>query len=327
MWLLRLLLQTADRSCANSAMVPQLLICGVLLGSVLSADILAVFPHTGKSHFDAFQPLMSALVTRGHNLTVISFFPQERPVVNYTDISLGGVAPVFVNLLKFSHLEGIDPFKDFMVITEMGVRNCKPILTSSRVQDLLSSSKTFDLLFIEMFNTNCFLMFVERYKVPYIGMSSSSLFPTMFSRLGSFDNPSYFPNLFFPFVSKMSLLERVINTGGTIGMRAVRTFLHSAREHAGAGLALGRQILLEGIANNITLALVSSHFTVKGSTPLTPAVVEVGGLHIQAPKQLSQASAYLRHSFHFCTEFTQSNSTLRYQKHLPNKTRNYIQLL
>lgn len=259
-----------------------------LVGFAHSANILAVLPHTGRSHFDVFEPLMLALAAKGHRLTVISFFPQKARKANYTDVSIAGVMPIFVNALKFESLEGMDPFTDFLTITGMGVQSCEPILSSSPVQNLINSSQTFDLIFIEMFTTDCFLAFVERYRVPYIGISSSSFFPTVFPRLGGFDNPSYFPNLFLPFASSMSFSQRVINTVGTALMRASRTFLHSAREHEVVRRTTGLQIDLEQIARNMSLVFVNSHFSVQGSRPLVPAAVEIGGIHIHAAKPLPQ---------------------------------------
>lgn len=54
----------------------QLLISFVLLatyiGGINGENILAVMPLPARSHFKSFQPLLEELVTRGHNLTLIS---------------------------------------------------------------------------------------------------------------------------------------------------------------------------------------------------------------------------------------------------------------
>jgi len=39
-----------------------------------------------KSHVRGFQPLFQELANRGHNVTVVSSFPLDHPVANYTDI-------------------------------------------------------------------------------------------------------------------------------------------------------------------------------------------------------------------------------------------------
>lgn len=40
------------------------------------------------------------------------------------------------------------------------------------------------------------------------------------------------------------------------------------------------------LANNITLLLVNQHFSISGSRPLSPQVIEIGGIHIRVEKEL-----------------------------------------
>jgi len=51
-----------------------------------AANILVFMPLPIKSHFRGFQPLFEELAHRGHNVTVASSFPLDRPIVNYTDV-------------------------------------------------------------------------------------------------------------------------------------------------------------------------------------------------------------------------------------------------
>lgn len=53
---------------------------------MLCANILVFMPMPIKSHFRGFQPLFEELSHRGHNVTVVSSFPLDHPVDNYTDI-------------------------------------------------------------------------------------------------------------------------------------------------------------------------------------------------------------------------------------------------
>lgn len=133
--------------------VPVLICC--LVNSALSVDILAVFPHTGKSHFDVFEPLVLALADRGHRLTVVSFFPQKFYVPNYTDISLVGLAPLRINQVKFEDVSS--GFSDFTYMFETSVRMCEKILQFPPVQKLVEGNAKFDLVILEMFNSDCFL--------------------------------------------------------------------------------------------------------------------------------------------------------------------------
>lgn len=50
--------------------------------------ILGLFPIPVASHFTFIHPVMRGLAEAGHNVTVISYFPDPKPLANYTDITL-----------------------------------------------------------------------------------------------------------------------------------------------------------------------------------------------------------------------------------------------
>lgn len=52
--------------------------------------ILGLFPHPGISHFHFFHPIMRGLAERGHDVTVVSHFPDKSPPIGYRDVPLTG---------------------------------------------------------------------------------------------------------------------------------------------------------------------------------------------------------------------------------------------
>lgn len=56
--------------------------------------ILGLFPHPGVSHFNAFQPILKGLADAGHEITVISHFPEKNPPANYKDMPLDFLSPL-----------------------------------------------------------------------------------------------------------------------------------------------------------------------------------------------------------------------------------------
>lgn len=269
-----------------------LLLCLLCL-RVDSARILAVFPHSGKSHFDVFEPLVVALADRGHDVTVISYFPQKVRINNYRDIGLQEVSPLYVNALPFEAVASSNPMSDFIKITTKGLDSCEVILGSKPVQDLLRSDEKFDLLIVELFNIDCFLGFVHRYKVPYIGLSSSNLLPTHNDRIGNPDNPSYIPNLFLPFSDKMTLPDRMLNTWSVLAIKFIKTYYFDVTSYKIASKYFGSDMpSLESIAKNVSLVLVNTHHTLNKPRPLVPAVIQVGGIHIKEPRRLPPVSIH-----------------------------------
>lgn len=65
-----------------------IVLLAVLIAVSDASKILGVFPTPGKSHFIVMQSLMKGLVKAGHEVTVISAFPQKTPIPNYTDVSI-----------------------------------------------------------------------------------------------------------------------------------------------------------------------------------------------------------------------------------------------
>lgn len=53
--------------------------------------ILGIFPSMSKSHFIVGHALMRGLADAGHEVTVLSPYPQNKPVKNYRDIDVQGI--------------------------------------------------------------------------------------------------------------------------------------------------------------------------------------------------------------------------------------------
>lgn len=75
---------------------PALLIFVLLISfsTINSYRILGLFPHPGISHFHFFQPIMQSLAEGGHEVTVVSHFPDTNPPENYKDVPLSGLTPM-----------------------------------------------------------------------------------------------------------------------------------------------------------------------------------------------------------------------------------------
>lgn len=61
------------------------------LPSSTAYRILGIFPHPGITHFYFFHPIMRGLADAGHDVTVLSQFPDPNPPKNYKDLLITGV--------------------------------------------------------------------------------------------------------------------------------------------------------------------------------------------------------------------------------------------
>lgn len=67
-------------------LLASLLLFTILLWNAQCAKILVVFPMPAYSHFSLGFRLSKELADRGHQVTVISPYPQKNPIKNYRDI-------------------------------------------------------------------------------------------------------------------------------------------------------------------------------------------------------------------------------------------------
>lgn len=59
-----------------------LLLCAMTQGF----KILGLFPHPAISHYQFFKPILRGLAEAGHDVTVVSHFPDKSPPAHYRDI-------------------------------------------------------------------------------------------------------------------------------------------------------------------------------------------------------------------------------------------------
>lgn len=70
--------------------------------AVESYKILGLFATNFKSHFIVGSSLMKGLAAAGHEVTVISPFPQSKPIPNYRDIHVKGIIEIMKGRYLFT---------------------------------------------------------------------------------------------------------------------------------------------------------------------------------------------------------------------------------
>jgi glucuronosyltransferase len=252
--------------------------------AVTCSRILALFPHVGKSHHDVYEPYLKTLAARGHEVVVVSHFPQENPLSNMTDISIKGSVPLgSIQIVSFQDVDSKGSILNTITLSYLADLHCKSILSLTKVQQLVN--QRFDLIITELFNTDCFLGLIHVLKTPFIYFSSSVLMPWANDRIGNPDNPSYIPNIFQQHSDKMGFFERLSNAVDTILEKwIVYPLLFDLPGRSIAEKQLGVPLPpLADIARRGSLILVNTHFSLSKARPLVPAVIEVGGIHIDRP--------------------------------------------
>lgn len=257
--------------------------------------ILAVFPTVSKSHFDFFEPLLLALASRGHEVTVVNSYPQEPPVQNYTDISLKEFKQVFFNNIAFDLLPTIpSSFEDSLTFLYSQIEDNDRTFSHPDLRELFSSDVKFDLIIAELWNSDVFLGFADKFKAPVVVMSSSALLPWGSDRFGLPDNPSYIKSIFLEKMGYLNFYQRLHNCYQVVVSKLVYAWFFNplseriARRHFGDSMRP-----LEVLARDTSLLLLNTHHSLHGVRPLTPQVVQVGGLHVKGPRPLPKVGQFI----------------------------------
>ncbi|XP_031341427.1 UDP-glucuronosyltransferase 1-9-like isoform X3 [Photinus pyralis] len=272
--------------------------------SVESYEILWIYTSSAYSHFVVFKPLIGALSQKGHNLTVMGFFPSSRKLENCRDVALKleegghGANPGFQDEIGNREL---DRYFRCYTIMNYSKATCKSVLASEEYRDECYSDKKYDLIIAEFFATNCMLIpLIEKHNVPLIGVKSQVMLPWQSKWVGNPDNPAYIPDLFLGYSPVKNFSERLKSALLLLVNNVIFDYLESTivkkivkKYHPGDFEEFNAKLY------STSLILVNSHFTLNGARPLVPNVVEIGGVHIGTTERLpSHIDKWINESKH-----------------------------
>lgn len=105
------------------------------------------------------------------------------------------------------------PFKlpMFFKLHEWGMESCKVAFESKLLKNLLKNKQKYNVILVELFNNDCVMAVAHILQAPVIALSSCSLMPWQYNRMGSPFIPSFMPVNFLPHSDEMRFVERVNN--------------------------------------------------------------------------------------------------------------------
>ncbi|XP_068632424.1 UDP-glycosyltransferase UGT5-like isoform X5 [Battus philenor] len=265
-----------------------------------TARILGLFPHNGKSHFMAFKPLLHKLAERGHQVTIVSFFPLQNPPANYTDVSLEDVSPISLETLDLAQFESVSllfriPYLNTFLkgkfemekLRKNGLGLCEKILGHPGLNEALKQK--YDVVLTEHFNSDCIfgLMHIYGIEAPVVSMASGTPMPWAPARFGLPDNPAYVPIITTPYDFNMSFAQRFVNSILNCYLNYWYRKEIQEKERALIEKYYGKKIPdLEDLARKYSsVYFINSYYALHGARPLLAGVIEVGGMHLDHSKK------------------------------------------
>ncbi|GJQ84146.1 putative PPIases [Trypoxylus dichotomus] len=249
-----------------------------------AARILGIFHMPSYSHFVLGETLLKELARRGHEITVISSFPQKEPVGNYTDIPLKILPRLLKERIKErSHFEIVNvpivllPF----LIGQTGLNFTESVFQEPAVQNLLKSDEKFDMVISEQFLNDAHKGFADHFNASLVILSTIGSSVWTNHLVGNPQPFAYSPSTFLSYSPKMTFLQRVKNSL-FLTLETLCFYLYFSEKH---NQLLHKYIPnasnLDQIVYNTSLILLNSHISSNPPLPHVPNMIEVGGLHIK----------------------------------------------
>ncbi|XP_046612428.1 UDP-glucosyltransferase 2-like [Neodiprion virginianus] len=246
-----------------------------------ASKILAIMPLHAKSHYVPFEPLLKRLAERGHEVRVVSHFPQKVKIPNLTDVDISASLPPRIGSMDLGVVENFTLWTNAKYLWKNGVGICRPVFEHPGVKELLDTKERFDLTIFEIFGTDCFLGFAEKFGTPFVGVTSSIAMPWLPDALSNPDNPSYIPHFFSRYPGHMSFHERLLNAVYLLALKIGYRFYSDQPSYEIAKSYFGPNLPpLDVLRSKVGLVLVNGHHSVTSPRAMAPGVKEVGGIHI-----------------------------------------------
>ncbi|XP_046736269.1 UDP-glycosyltransferase UGT5-like [Diprion similis] len=248
--------------------------------------ILAVFPFNSVSHFAMSGRIAEELASHGHQVDVISHYPLKEPRPNYNDVvSLAGTMPFLKNNMtyKFGTEELAEDTLIHSIATKFGGDLCD-LMDLPKFKQLIKNppqDPPYDAVIIETFGAVCYLALGQHLRVPVVAVVTSPIWPWVNDMVANPEDPAYIPHVFSGLSGQLNFWQRLQNTL-TLWKAKLSYTRYTAYQNDKIKKHFGPQApSLDEVRRDVSLVLVNSHYSLNGIRPFTPAVVEVGGLHIR----------------------------------------------
>jgi glucuronosyltransferase len=166
---------------------------------------------------------------------------------------------------------------------------CRNALNSPAIENVLNQK--FDLIFVELFNTDCMLGIAHKLKAPVIGLSSINIMTWHYPRIGLPYEPGLCPVSFNGESDEMTFFGRLSNWFSFVFMNVIyRLVIERNDDYLLHERFDGKIPSVNELRSNVSMIFVNQHYSLSGAKHLGPNVIELGGIHIGEAKKLDSVS-------------------------------------
>lgn len=185
-------------------------------------------------------------------------------------------------------IHNIGPLDNLKLIYDMGINLTRSTFENKKVQNLLNSGETFDLVLMEHFLNDAEVGIAYHFKAPIVLVSPFGIGRMNHHLFASPLPSSYVPNVLGTLPKHMSFLERLKNFYLNVLTDVVRELYNMPRQRELFKKFIKSDLELDDLLYNVSLLLTNSHISVNDPVPRVPGIVEIGGFHVNPPKKLPE---------------------------------------
>lgn len=256
--------------------------------SVKAMNILAIETITGRSHWNFMSVLLRALTDSGHRVTAFTPYPDgER--INYTEIDISNeISAVDRDIESPSYV--LDNFRRSTVmiplVMTMSRYICDVIYETPKMKDIINSLKCdYDLIITERVASECVTYIAAKFKLPVIFSAPSPMKTTIeYSVLGDAPNPATVSHVMAYHSVPRTFVQRFTNS--LFFMYSI--FLNTRKESEMKITNPSMYDQMEPVKPS--LVFLNTHYITESPRPFPPNVIQVGGIHLQPPKDIPKVS-------------------------------------
>ncbi|XP_050069547.1 UDP-glucosyltransferase 2-like [Anopheles maculipalpis] len=253
-------------------------------------NILYISAVASPSHFLWSQQLAKLLANQGHNVTLLSIY-KEGTEHNLHFLKLDGVEEELSKDQEMDHLSmhSMSALELLASFADLEYMVCKNALSSKQLLSLLNYPKnfTFHLVIHDHLAGPCLLLLLERFDFPPLVMASATnVLSSVEPILGSPLYPGFVPSYLHDTSPTAGYRQRLYNFMLTVYELLFKRFYSNPQIDR---LVTSRFQNVSSVSRLETKALMVLMNSIDQLDPTEPhiwRVVNVGGLHITAPKPL-----------------------------------------
>ncbi|CAH0555379.1 unnamed protein product [Brassicogethes aeneus] len=252
--------------------------------------LLIVFPMMAPSHYNLGSSLAKGLAEAGHDVTIIAPYKEKTIPKDwkYREIVLDG----FLDRKEKEQINLFDFANTPPVITLFGMNGLGNEVTDltfahPNVQKLLKDkNEKFDSVIVEQFVNDAMKYFAYHFNAPLVSFSTVGANAWVNPLVGNPAPPSFVPEIFLSYSSRMSFVERLKNTLFSVISELNRHLIFFPAQNRILHKYYPDAPDLKDLLYNNSLILLNSHVSTNPPVPLLPNMIDIGGFHVKPAKTL-----------------------------------------